>query len=87
MGQEEEIRMIDRFIEDQPLEHLEAVVSAEEIRQMRSDCRQVYIHEDLRRYIVSLVQRTRNGKAPWHCRGSAPEALWRWLALRRDMPF
>ena len=60
MSEEEEIQMIGRFIEDQPLEHLEAVVSLQEISSVRADCRRVYVHDDLRRYVAQLVQRTRS---------------------------
>ena len=80
MAQDEEIRMIDRFIEDQPLEHLEAVVSADEILQVREDCRRVYVHDDLRSYIVSLVQRTRSGAGVLGAQGVSPRGT---LALVR----
>ena len=80
MSQEEEIRMIARFIEDQPLEHLETVVSADEILQVREDCRRVYVHDDLRSYIVSLVQRTRSGAGVLGAQGVSPRGT---LALVR----
>ena len=60
MSVDEELRMIDRFIDAQPLETLEACCSIEEIRALQEACRKVYVHPDLRRYITELIQRTRN---------------------------
>lgn len=56
---EEERQMIDRFIVDEPLQSIEPVCSLEEIKQLQEACRQVYIHNDLKDYIVNLVQATR----------------------------
>ena len=72
MSEEEEIQMIGRFIEDQPLEHLEAVVSLQEISTVRADCRRVYVHDDLRRYVAQLVQRTRNRISGAMAQGVSP---------------
>ena len=56
---EEERQMIDRFIVDEPLQSIEPVCSLEEIKQLQEACRQVYLHNDLKDYIVKLVQATR----------------------------
>ncbi len=56
---EEERQMIDRFIVDEPLQSIEPVCSLEEIKQLQEACRQIYIHNDLKDYIVNLVQATR----------------------------
>ena len=72
MSEEEEIQMIGRFIEDQPLEHLGAVVSLQEISSVRADCRRVYVHDDLRRYVAQLVQRTRNRISGSMAQGVSP---------------
>lgn len=60
MTQEEELRMIDRFIESEPLAELEACCSIDEILAVRQECRKVFVHPDLRMYITSLVRRTRD---------------------------
>ena len=70
MTEEEEIAMIGRFIEDQPLEHLESVAQMQEIRTVREDCRRVFVHDDLRRYVAQLVHRTRTGTS-----GSMPQGV------------
>lgn len=59
MSADEERRLIDRFINAEPLSQIGAVCTAEEIRQLQKECREVFVHEDLRSYIVSLVQATR----------------------------
>ena len=55
----EERQMIDRYITAQPLEHITPVCTREEILALRDSCRDVYVHTDLRDYIVSLIQGTR----------------------------
>lgn len=66
----EERRMIDRFINAQPLAEIEPVCSAEDIRKLQDACRQVYVHEDLRDYIVALVQETRKNNVGVSPRGT-----------------
>lgn len=59
----EEREMLDRYIHEEPLKHIEAVCAAEDIRQLQCACREVFIHDDLKNYIVSLVQETRRRKS------------------------
>lgn len=59
LTKEEERHMLDRFLAEEPLKKVEEVITKEEIRQIRRACREVYVHEDLRDYIVTLVQETR----------------------------
>ncbi len=59
MSARQERQMIDRFINAEPLSQLKEVCTAEDIRQLQRACREVYVHDDLRDYIVSLVQATR----------------------------
>lgn len=55
----EELQLIDRFIADNPLTELQAVCNASDILSMREFCKEIYIHQCLREYIVSIVQQTR----------------------------
>lgn len=55
----EERQMLDRFIQAEPLQTISAVASIEEIRLLQKQCKAVYVHDDLRDYIVRLVQETR----------------------------
>ena len=59
MSREEELRMIDRFIDSEPLEEVRACCGAEEILALQNMCRKVYVHPDLRGYITQLIQHTR----------------------------
>ena len=60
MRKEEEREMIDRYICDEPLQSIEAVCSAEDIRKLQDECRNIFVHNDLRNYIVELVQASRS---------------------------
>ena len=70
--------MMERFIRNQPLATVEAVVSAEEVREAAVLCRDCRISTDVMRYIAALVEAARN---PDKVRlGPSPRAL---LALMR----
>ncbi len=79
MTAEEERAMLDRYIHAEPLQKLEAVCRLEEIAELQKKCREVYVHEDLRDYIVNLVQATR-GNAGKVAAGVSPRGT---LALLR----
>lgn len=57
----QERQMLDRYIHARPLEEIGAVASAEEIKGLQEQCQAVYVHADLRDYMVNLVQATRQG--------------------------
>lgn len=59
LSAEEERQMIDRYIHAAPLENILPVCTKEEINDLQSECRNIYVHADLRDYIVNLVQATR----------------------------
>ncbi len=60
---QQEREMLDRYIREEPLAHIEAVCTAEDIRRLQYACREVFLHDDLKNYIVSLVQETRRHKS------------------------
>lgn len=62
--------MLDRFINAEPLAELDAVCSAEEIQRLQAACREVYVHEELREYLVKLVQATRKNRSGVSPRGT-----------------
>ena len=66
----EERQMIDRFINAEPLAQIEPVCSTEDIRALQDACRQVYVHADLRDYMVALVQETRKNNVGVSPRGT-----------------
>jgi len=59
----EEKAMLDRFISDEPLEKIEPVAEASDILSLQQACRDIFVHEELRSYIVALVQKTRGASA------------------------
>ena len=61
MSKVQELEMIDRYICDEPLQNIEAVCSAADICKLQEECRGIFVHSDLRNYIVELVQASRSG--------------------------
>ena len=57
---EEELKLIDRFLKNDPLTVLSAVCSTEGILSMREFCKDIFIHPSVREYIVALIHATRN---------------------------
>jgi MoxR-like ATPase len=57
---EDEKNMIDRFITNDPLEELQAVVSMEEIEYVQNNYTKVHVSEDIKKYILEIVVATRN---------------------------
>ena len=57
---DQEVAMLDRFQADSPLSALEAVTSADELRDAQDACREVFCDPSLKEYAVRLVHRTRD---------------------------
>jgi MoxR-like ATPase len=60
---EEERQILRRFRADDPLAHLEAVMTTADIAQATSICRQVYIHPVLEEYLLDIVRASRQNEA------------------------
>lgn len=58
----EELAILNRFIHAQPLATLQAVCSAEEILGLQAKVKEIFVHPDLLKYMVNLVQATRTHK-------------------------
>lgn len=54
-----ELAILDRFWQDQPLTRLSPVCTASDLEQMRKLAETIYVHPDLKGYLVDLVQATR----------------------------
>lgn len=67
---QQEIQMLERFMDAQPLAQIEPVTNAEEIAQLQEECCQVYVHPDLIEYMVNLVQSTRRNSTGVSPRGT-----------------
>lgn len=59
---DEEIKIMDRFIAEEPLEFLKSVISLEEISYVQKNYNKVYVSEEIKKYIVDIVRATRNHK-------------------------
>ncbi|QRG68185.1 AAA family ATPase [Brevibacillus choshinensis] len=57
---EEEMRMLTRFSEANPLNQLEPVMTAEELKQLQEQAARVKVSDGIREYIVRLCHRTRD---------------------------
>ena len=55
-----------------PLDSVEKIVSKEELAEMQQAVKSVYVHKNMARYIVSLINATRNSK--FISRGASPRA-------------
>jgi MoxR-like ATPase len=70
---EDDKKLLARFRQDDPLEDLQPVVSAEELMQMQAACRDVLVAADVEDYIIRLVHATR--KHPSLQLGASPRAM------------
>ena len=70
---EDDRLILSRFRVDDPLNSLEAVVSADELIKMQGQCREVHIAEDVEDYIIRLVHATRKHSAVEL--GASPRAM------------
>jgi MoxR-like ATPase len=59
---EGETAIIARFQKENPLESLDSVITALEILEMQKLCRNVYLEESVRNYIVAIARATRDYK-------------------------
>lgn len=57
---EEEMLVMDRFSESNPLDTLEPVISLSEVKEIQKEILKVKQHKDVSRYIINLVKATRD---------------------------
>ena len=55
-----EMAILERFINNSPLEELDSVATGSEIVEAQAACRKVEVSEPVRRYMVNLTEATRN---------------------------
>ena len=55
----EELQILERFEKAQPLEELQPVCSCGELESVMDACRSVYVHPELKRYLVEITGGTR----------------------------
>jgi len=58
----EELDIIDRYIENEPLDELSPVLTKNDILTARDEANRIFIHESVREYIVDIVRATREAE-------------------------
>jgi MoxR-like ATPase len=71
--EEEDAVILDRFMQDNPIEELASVLSAEDLVSLQAACRQVTVEADVREYMSKLTQASRNH--PEIELGASPRAM------------
>lgn len=56
----EEVHILSRFLQDNPLDSLEPVADSNDIIEIQEQVKQVYIDKTLKNYVVEIVNSTRN---------------------------
>jgi MoxR-like ATPase len=59
---EEEMLVMERFKQHNPLDYLQAVITLEELKEIQEEILSVKVHPDISRYIINLVKATRDSK-------------------------
>ena len=57
---QEELSIIDRYFNNDPLTELDAVISKDDIANARREAGNIFVHEAVRDYAVNIIQKTRN---------------------------
>lgn len=58
-SREEELMILERFEKEDPLASLVSVCTKEEVRQAQKEYREVYVHPQLKEYLVDIAEKTR----------------------------
>ncbi len=61
-AQEQEVAILERFRDAEPLEELQAVCTKEDIVQLQQQARKVFVHKAMLHYIAALAQGSRGRK-------------------------
>lgn len=59
---EEELAILDKYMENDPFAELTSVVTLEELKAVRQSANQVFVHPCIREYMISIVNATRTGE-------------------------
>ncbi len=62
IGAEEELEILTRYRLNNPIEEIEAVSNAEDIKIMQKSCKEVYVHPELMNYLQKICMATRKRK-------------------------
>ena len=59
---EEECRILERYMKEEPLAVLQPVVSIEELKQAKEEIKNVFVHQCILEYMTEIVAATRKGE-------------------------
>ncbi len=59
-SEEDEVKILESQIKKHPIEDLEPVATSKELSEMRKKVREILVSDDVKRYIVEIVRKTRN---------------------------
>lgn len=57
----EELDILDRYMEKEPLDELESVLTLDELKTAREEANKIFVHSCVREYLVDIVEATRTG--------------------------
>ncbi len=60
-SREEELQILDRYMEKEPLTELTSVLTLEELEQAKAEVNKIFVHKCIREYMVDIVNATRKG--------------------------
>lgn len=60
-SREEELQILDRYMEKEPLTELTSVLTLEELEQAKAEANKIFVHKCIREYMVDIVNATRKG--------------------------
>jgi MoxR-like ATPase len=59
---EDELTIIERYIQDEPLDQLSSVINLEELKEARNAVNSVFVHTCVREYMLDMIEATRKGE-------------------------
>lgn len=59
-NREEELSILERYMESEPLNELDSVITLEELFEAKNEANKVYVHRCIREYMTDIVLATRN---------------------------
>lgn len=61
-SQDAELSILNVYRKNEPIEDIEAVAEAEDIMLLQHKVREIYVSEDINKYIINIIDATRNNK-------------------------
>ncbi len=62
-SKEEECKILERYLKEEPLKTLEAVVTVQDLEEARKEIEDIFVHKCVMEYMVEIVAATRNDES------------------------